>query len=78
MYAGLGERTATYDRLDKAYVARDVHLIFLPVDPKWDPYRDDPRFQAILSRCGFDRAVVAGRVASDVGHVRASDLAPVH
>ena len=39
--------------LAKAYDARDVHLIYLPVDPKWDPYRVDPRFQALLTRCGF-------------------------
>jgi len=31
----------------------DVHLIFLPVDPKWRPYRNDPRFQDLLRRCGF-------------------------
>ena len=42
-------------RLDKAYAARDVHLIFLPVDPKWDPYRGDSRFEALLARCGFTR-----------------------
>ncbi|HEX5110330.1 MAG TPA: winged helix-turn-helix domain-containing protein [Vicinamibacterales bacterium] len=77
VYAGLGERAAVFDWLNKAYAARDVHLIFLPVDPKWDPYRNDPRFREILSRCGFDRAVVAGRVTTD-DHVRASDVAPVH
>ena len=31
--------------LAKAYDARDVHLIYLPVDPKWDPYRADPDFR---------------------------------
>jgi hypothetical protein len=41
--------------LNRAYVARDVHLIFLPVDPKWDPYRADPRFTALLARCDFAR-----------------------
>jgi TolB-like protein/DNA-binding winged helix-turn-helix (wHTH) protein len=53
VHAGLGEREAMFDWLDKAYVARDVHLIFLPVDPKWDPYRTDARFQALVTRCGF-------------------------
>jgi Flp pilus assembly protein TadD len=53
VYAGLGERPAMFEWLDRAYAARDVHLIYLPVDPKWDPYRDDPRFVALLVRCGF-------------------------
>lgn len=53
VYAGLGERDAVFEWLDKAYAARDVHLIYLPVDPKWDPYRADARFVALLARCGF-------------------------
>ena len=53
VHAGLGERDAVMEWLAKAYDARDVHLIYLPVDPKWDPYRADPRFQALLTRCGF-------------------------
>jgi TolB-like protein/Tfp pilus assembly protein PilF len=61
VYAGLGEREAAFAALDKAYAERDVHLIFLPVDPKWDPYRDDPRLRALLARCGFTGIVDAPR-----------------
>ena len=53
VHAGLGDRSAVFEWLERAYAARDVHLIFLTVDPKWDPYRADPRFQALLARCGF-------------------------
>jgi tetratricopeptide (TPR) repeat protein len=53
--AGLGEREAVFEWLEKAYEERDVHLIYLPVDPKWDPYRSDPRFGALLALCGFSR-----------------------
>jgi Flp pilus assembly protein TadD len=53
VHAGLGDREHMFEWLDRACAARDVHLIFLTVDPKWDPYRTDPRFQAILARCGF-------------------------
>ena len=34
-----------FDALEKAYAVRDVHLIYLPVDPKWDAYRADARFR---------------------------------
>src|SRR5207244_620473 len=53
VHAGLGDRDAVFEWLDKAYAAHDVHLIFLTVDPKWDAYRIDPRFDALLARCGF-------------------------
>ena len=43
VHAGLGEREEVFECLNQAYAARDVHLIFLPVDSKWDPYRTDPR-----------------------------------
>jgi DNA-binding winged helix-turn-helix (wHTH) protein/tetratricopeptide (TPR) repeat protein len=53
VHAGLGDRHEVFEWLDKAYDARDVHLIFLPVDPKWDGYRADSRFEALLTRCRF-------------------------
>jgi hypothetical protein len=34
---------------------RDVHLVFLTVDPTWDACRSDSRFEALLSDCGFIR-----------------------
>ena len=53
VYAGLGDRDAAFAWLDKAYGERDVHLMYLPVDVKWDPYRTDSRFVQLLTRCGF-------------------------
>jgi tetratricopeptide (TPR) repeat protein len=55
VHAGLGERDAVFAALDRAYAARDVHLMFLTVDSNWDPYRADPRFAALLARCDFMR-----------------------
>ena len=55
IHAGLGETDAVFTWLDRAVQARDVHVIFLTVDPKWDRYRGDPRFAALLDRCGFTR-----------------------
>jgi hypothetical protein len=51
--AGLGDQDALFVSLERAYRERDVHLMFLSVDPKWDPYREDPRFVALLAECGF-------------------------
>jgi TolB-like protein/DNA-binding winged helix-turn-helix (wHTH) protein/Flp pilus assembly protein TadD len=53
--AGLNDAGGVFLALEKAYAVRDVNLVFLPVDPKMDPYRADPRFQALLDRCGFTR-----------------------
>ncbi len=55
VHAGLGETEAVFELLERAYSERDVHLIFLPVDAKWDDYRQDARFVALLSRCGFSK-----------------------
>ena len=55
VHAGLGDRDEVFAWLDRAVDARDVHLVFLPVDAKWDPYVADPRFGKILARCGFSR-----------------------
>jgi tetratricopeptide (TPR) repeat protein len=56
VHAGLGDREAVFEWLDNAAAVRDVHLMFLPVDSKWDEYRGNPRFDAILARCGFTSA----------------------
>ena len=53
VYAGLGELGAALEWLERAHAGHDVQLIFLPVDPKWDPFRNDPRLQALIARCGF-------------------------
>lgn len=53
IHAGLDEPDAALEWLERGEQVRDVHLVFLPVDPKWDPLRADPRFQALLDRTGL-------------------------
>jgi Flp pilus assembly protein TadD len=53
VHGGLGDRDGVFDWLNRAFEARDVNLIFLTVDPKWDPFRTDERFRALLERCHF-------------------------
>jgi tetratricopeptide (TPR) repeat protein len=72
IYAGLGDRDAVFEWLDRAYLVRDVHLMFLTVDSKWDPYRSDPRFAALLARCDFMRQRKGDRITS---HARQSLVA---
>ena len=55
VYAGLRTTTMVFRWLERASAARDVHLIFLPVDPKWDALRVEPRYTSLLERCGFGR-----------------------
>jgi tetratricopeptide (TPR) repeat protein len=51
IHAGLNEPEKTFEWLDRALEVRDVHLVFLPVDPKWDALREDPRFKKLIKRC---------------------------
>jgi TolB-like protein/DNA-binding winged helix-turn-helix (wHTH) protein/tetratricopeptide (TPR) repeat protein len=53
VFAGLDDRDAAFAWLERALAVHDVHMVFLTVDPKWDPYRNDPRFKALLARCRF-------------------------
>jgi TolB-like protein/DNA-binding winged helix-turn-helix (wHTH) protein/Flp pilus assembly protein TadD len=61
VHAGLQEPDAMFERLEQAYAAHDIHLIYLPVDSKWDPYRNHPRFAALVARCGFAPSPQASR-----------------
>jgi Flp pilus assembly protein TadD len=56
IYVGLSQPDQAFESLDRAFDMRDVHLAFLPVDPKWDELRSDPRFAALLHRCNFDKS----------------------
>jgi tetratricopeptide (TPR) repeat protein len=53
VYSGLGQHDQALDWLDRAYDAHDVHLVLLSVDPKWDAFRSDGRFLALIKCCGF-------------------------
>ncbi|HLL77202.1 MAG TPA: tetratricopeptide repeat protein [Pyrinomonadaceae bacterium] len=53
IYSGLNEKDETFVWLEKAYEERGVHLSYLKVDPLWDKFRSDPRFQDLLRRVGL-------------------------
>ena len=51
--AGLGASDAACEWLEKARLIRDVHIVFLPVEPKWNALRAYLPFQSLLERCGL-------------------------
>lgn len=53
IYLGLEEYELALDWLERASYERDVHMVFLNVEPKWHPMRDHPRFLIVLQRCGL-------------------------
>ena len=53
VYAGLGKYDLALQWLERCCDAHDVHVVFLTIDPKWDPLRTEPRFSSLLQRCGF-------------------------
>jgi len=53
IYAGLGEQSQTLDWLERAYEGRVPYLVFINADPRFDPFRDDPRFRALVRRIGL-------------------------
>jgi TolB-like protein/Flp pilus assembly protein TadD len=54
VHAGLGEDERVFEYLNRAFEVRDVHLLFLTVDTKWDRSRSAPEFVALLERCAFE------------------------
>jgi len=53
VYQGLGDAESALKWLEKGYEAHDVGMLFLPIDPKWNDLRSNPRFLELLKRCRF-------------------------
>jgi hypothetical protein len=49
----LGETDAALDELQHAYRFRNFNLVYLGVDPVYDPLRSQPRFQQLLLNMGL-------------------------
>ena len=53
-YLGLGDKDHALQWCDKAVAERSTLMVWLKVDPVYDPLRPDARFQILLSKIGFD------------------------
>ena len=53
IYAGLGEKEQAFQWLQKADDERNTEIVFMKVDPRLDPLRDDPRFQELVKKVGI-------------------------
>ncbi|MFL6468377.1 MAG: tetratricopeptide repeat protein [Pyrinomonadaceae bacterium] len=53
IYAGLGERDAAFEWLEKAFDERAESIGWLKVDPRIDSLRDDARYKDLLKRMSF-------------------------
>jgi TolB-like protein/Tfp pilus assembly protein PilF len=52
VYAGLGRKDEAFAQLEQAYQDRFYRLVYLGVDPLFDPLRSDARFKDLLNRIG--------------------------
>jgi serine/threonine-protein kinase len=52
---GLGDEAAGFRWLTKACADRCFDLIAIKVDPRFDSYRDDPRFMQIIAQLALDK-----------------------
>ena len=52
VYNGLGETEASLDELRRSFSSREVQLIFITVDPRWDNFRNEKRFVDLITEMG--------------------------
>jgi tetratricopeptide (TPR) repeat protein len=56
VYTALGEKDDAFLWLDKAVAERSGSVRYLKIEPRLDPLRSDPRFDALLQRVGLKAA----------------------
>ncbi len=53
VHKGLGENEKALDYLEKGIAEKDVRMVFLKVDPKWNDLRSEPRFMELMRVMNF-------------------------
>ena len=52
-HAAVGHLDQAFDALERAYQARSAGLIYLHLDPGYEPLRGDPRYEQMVQRIGL-------------------------
>jgi len=52
IHTALGENDKAFDYLERVYADRSESIVWLKVDPTFEPLRKDPRFVALIKRVG--------------------------
>ena len=55
VYIGLGDHQRALDYLEQAYATHSTWMTFLKMDKVFDSLRSEPRFIALLKKCGLDK-----------------------
>lgn len=61
VHNALGDTDAALGQLERAYRHRDIRLVFLKVDARWNSLRGEPRFRALAKRMGLPGGRAYGR-----------------
>jgi tetratricopeptide (TPR) repeat protein len=48
-----GDRDAAFAKLEQAFETHDRGMVWMRVNPRFDPLRDDPRFASLVTRMGY-------------------------
>jgi tetratricopeptide (TPR) repeat protein len=55
IYSTLNEKDLALAALEKTFERRSPVILYIKVEPMFDPLRDDPRFIALLKKIGFEK-----------------------
>jgi tetratricopeptide (TPR) repeat protein len=55
IYMALGEKDQAFQSLEKAYEERSAQMVWLNLEPKFDPLRAEARFMALVKKVGLQR-----------------------
>jgi TolB-like protein/Tfp pilus assembly protein PilF len=54
IYNALDEKEKALDYLEKGFAEKDVRMVWLKVEPKWNNLRNEPRFIDLIRRMNFE------------------------